>query len=413
MTGIPAETAARRWGEEELRAVNDEGELPRDFWERIRALVFVGLLDRAVAERIMASYGRARALRGLGGYAGEDPGQNASVHDRLRVARCSGEVEVSGATIIPRWIMLGEHRARLVVTIRPGAGARPRRGPRHFAPLFLDIQEITVGDDTGRSVTAHLSGGGGGNEWRGSYDLEAGLSPDTAWIEVEGHRLAVDDPDSGATVRSETFDAADSSTAERANQYLEHCVAANLHGWGWASLIVVADTLVTCGALAADSPQVSAILGADEDGGPLPGAPYPASYGHPARRGRRGRRSATATVLVGVTTPPIDGVSVTVAEMESSADGFRVEVDGVGRVELGHETPPTLDVPRLAIRATDDRGNEYRGSLDSLHSGSAEFFGTVRFMPAPAPDAAAIDLEFRTERARAVVSVPLRRDERP
>jgi hypothetical protein len=405
VNGISAETYVRRCAEDELRAVHDEEGEPRGFRERIRALVFVGLLDIEVASGIVSGYGRARAVRGLGGYPGDEPSPGAQAAGPTRVARCSGEIDVSDATIVPRLVTLGPHRTRLAVTIRAASGAGTRRGRRH-RPMIFDVDEITLRDDKGRSVTAHLSGGGS-SEWSGWYEAEPGLSPDTAWVDVEGTRLPLDDTRAGATVTVETWADAELSTEQRATRYLDHC-ARSFADQESSALATIAETLVTCGALAPDSPSVTSLVAADEDGAPHPTAyPGPGWAFHLHSQARRGRQPATATVIIGVTTPPIDGVSVAVTDLESTPDGFQIEIDGVGPVEFSRGYASSIDTPRLATRATDDRGNDYRGSLAEFEGGSEGFSGTVRFTPALDPGASIVNLEFSTERARAIVHVPL------
>lgn len=413
MNGIAAETYARRCAEDELRAVDDEDEEPRALRERLRALVFVGLLETDVAVRILSAYGRARLLRGLGGYHGVEHDQSTQAPDPARVARCSGEIDLSGATIAPRLVTLSANRTRLAVTIRAGSGGGPGRGRRRRHHLaFLDVDEIILRDDKGRSVTAHFSGGGGGSEWHGWYGAEPGLSPDTAWVEVEGTRLALDDADAGATVTVEALATDELPTEERAHRYLEHC-AQTSSVYEPAPLALVADALITCGALSADSPALTAVLGAEGDGAPHPQA-YPGGGRWGSRQSQRASRGRQpVTVLVGVATPPFDGVSVMVTGLEFTPDGFQIEFDGVGPVEFGHGNEASIGTPRLAMRATDDRGGRYRGSPAQFEQGSEGFSGTIHFTPALDPNASVVDLEFNTERARAIIHVPLPPGGRP
>jgi hypothetical protein len=411
---IFAETYARRCAEDDLRAGHEEDERPGAFRERVRALVFAGLLDAEVALRILSTYGRARELRGLDGYSTEDHGPPAPAPAPVRVARCSGEIDVSGSTLVPRLVMLGARRTRLAATVRLGSGAPAGRGRRHRPPPFFDVHEITLRDDTGQSVTAHLSGGGGSAEWRGWYEAEPGLSPGTAWIEVEGARLALTDADARATVTVETFPTTGLSTAERAARYLAHCAHSDYADHDPAALAVVADTLVTCGVLDRNAPAVTALLEAGDDGGPHP-AGFPGggwTFGPPAR-GRRGRPVDAATVLVAATTPPVDGITITVTDLEMTPDGFRIEVAGAGPADFSPGYASRIDTPRLVFRAADDLGNHYRGFRAEFEYGSEGFSGTIHFDPALDPAASAVDLEFSTERARAIVRVPMPRSGRP
>lgn len=413
MNGIAAETYLRHCAEDELRTDHDEDEEPRGLGERIRALVFIGLLDAEVGSGIASSYGRARALRGLGSYPGSEHDVVARAAEPIRVSRCSGEIDISGTTIVPRLVSLGEHRTRLAATIRAGSAGGPRRRRRR-PPPFFDVDEITLRDDKGRSVTAHLSGGSSGGDWRGWYEAESALSPDAAWIEVEGTRLVLDDTNAGATVTVETFADAELAIADRAVRYLDHCAHNIFAGHEAPILDIVADTFVTCGALAPDSSAVTSALGADEGG-----APYPTVFpgrgwaGFQSPHTRRGRQSTMAPVLVGATTPLFDGVSITVIDLEGTPDGFQIDIDGVGPIGFGYGYASVLGRPRLSMRATDDLGNHYHGLLAESDYGSEGFSGTVQFTPAVNEGASIVNLEFSTERARAVMHVPLQSGGRP
>jgi hypothetical protein len=404
--GIYAETYLRRCAEDDLRAAarSSEGQNGR-LVERLRAVAFVGLLDRDIAAGILAIYGRAAAMRGLNDFTDHHhhhrpPAQSPGP---VRVAGCTGEVEVNGSIVVPRLAVLGEQSTRLSATIRIGAGKGSGRavgrggGSRAHRQHYFDVHEIALRDDKGRKVVAQLSGGGGGNEWRGWYATDDALSRDTEWLEVEGVRLTLHDAAS-PVVPVETYDEVDSSVAERATRYLRHCsrITTHRHYNDSTPMGVIVETLVACGALAADSAQVSvALSGQDDD-----------THGHGRPIRHPGGRAATDNVLVGATFGPLDGLYITVAALERDGGGFAVEIDGHGGVDFG-PGDGDLDTPRLAIDATDDLGNAYHSSLAEFSTGSEGFSGTVAFEPTLADDATSVDLAFSTERARAVVHVAL------
>ena len=415
MSAISAETYARRRAEDELRVDVEEPQALRDI---VRALVFAGLLDTDVAASILLSHGRARELRGLASwlYPDREHHQSTQILDPARVARCSGEIDVSGETFIPRFVTLSAHRTGLAATIRAGSGAGPGRGRRPHGPAF---REITLGDDKGRSVTARFFDRALGTLWSGWYRAEPGLSPDTVWIEVEGTRLALDDTNAGATVTLETLVTDQSPIEERATRYLEHCTQSSFYDPEPAPLALIADALVTCGAFPADSPAVTAALAAAEDDALR-------EFRH---RGRTGSQQSPqsphtgrgrAAVIVGLTTPPLDGVSIRVNGLEPTPEGFEIEIDGVGPVEFGHgyvervfARALSITGPTLAMRATDDRSNHYRGRPREFDLRPEAFTGSILFAPALDPNASAVDLEFSTERTRAIMHVPLPPDGRP
>jgi hypothetical protein len=407
---MSAESYVRRCAEDGLRDVVDEDEgRGSDLQDRVRALVVIGLLEADVATTILSSYGRARALRGLHTPGAYDDRQPVRAVEQRRVRGCRAEVEVSGTTVVLRHVSLSPSRTRLAVTLRFARATGSPAGRRHRSQ-FNGPPDLDLRDDKGRAVRAHFAGGGGGAEWRGWYEAQPGLSPDTAWIEVAGTRLLLLDAVAGASATVEDLTDDERPLEERAVRYLDQCVEYGHPGLERNSLAAVVDTLVSCGALSADSPAVAKVLNAS--GGPHSMA-YPGSgpWIFQPMHGGRGPQKPTGSILVGMTTPSFDGVSITVTELESTPHGFRIEVDGSGPVEFGHGYVSRFDTPRLSFTATDDLGNRYRGSIAEFEPGDDEFRGSVEFEPTLDTKAAELDLAFTTDRARAIVHVPLRWDE--
>jgi hypothetical protein len=402
---MSAESYVRRCAEDGLRDVVDvDEERGGELQDRVRALVVVGLLEADVATTILSSYGRARALRGLHSPGVYDDQRPVGTVEPRRIRGCRAEVEVSGTTVALRYVSLSPSRTRLAVTLR-FAQVTGSSAVRRHRSQFIDPPDLDLRDDKGRSVTAHFAGGGGGSEWRGSYEAEPGLSPDTAWITVAGTRIQLLDAVVGASATVEDLTDDGRSLEERAVRYLDQCVEYGYRGLERNSLAAVVDTLVSCGALSADSPAVATALGG---GGPHSMA-FPGS-GHWNRRpmhGMRGPQKPTGSILVGVTAPPFDGVSITVTEFESTPHGFRIDVDGSGHADFGHGYAPAIDTPRLSFTATDDLGNRYTGSISEFEHGGDEFRGSVEFEPGLDTKATELDLAFTTDRARAIVHIPL------
>jgi hypothetical protein len=403
--GISAETHIRRCAEDELRLARHRQEDSGRLREGVRALVMVGLLDRDLADRILTGYARALALRGFPSYGLRMGSAPTPAAERQRVCGCTGEVDVSGATVIPRFVVLGAQRTRLAVTLRLTAQGGSPRHPGH--PGFGGPPSLTLRDDAGHSVTAHFSGGGGGGtDWRGWYTAEPGLSPNTAWIAIERTRLPLHDPDAGADVIVESLLDPDASVEQRAARYLTHCIDVTHGSHEPGSATVAAETLVACGVLAPDASIVQQALHDEGDGS----MPHPMARRHRAQL-RAAQHSHRApgrerSVLVGVATPPFDGIAVAVTQLSCRPYGFSVEIDGYGRIGAHHEPDP-IDAPRLAFAAADDLGNTYLGMIGEFSHGGEEFSGTIEFDPELDARASRVDVIVSTEAARATVRVPV------
>ena len=60
------------------------------------------------------------------------------------------------------------------------------------------LHQITLADDRGTKVATSFSGGGSDEEWRGHLHSHGPLAKDTAWIELDGERIDLEDvPASG------------------------------------------------------------------------------------------------------------------------------------------------------------------------------------------------------------------------
>lgn len=397
MAVISAEAYARLCGEQELRTPDGEWGPPREFPERVRALMVVGLLSPEVASNIVAEYARARMLRGLQGYSnGSADFEQRAVVDRsqpIRVARCSAEFRIGDGTVRLTSVILQRERTRFLAQTRYGPAA-VRRGLIYRAPAYAS-HTFTVADDTARTASVTFAWGGdlGRTAW---YNAWTGLSPGTAWLDVDGVRLVLDDADVGATATVATLLTERSSSAERATRYLRHYALGTPTHEPLPPLAVIADTFVGCGVLPSDSPAVRSALQSDE------------RTRRPSRPTADASQPSRKTVVVGATTLPIDCVRVTVVELTLSSNGdFSIEVDGCGAADLGENHRPLLNRPRLAIWATDDSGNRYRGSLGEFDFGMDGFCGTINFQPQLDSEASVVDLEFDTDHAQATVRIPL------
>jgi hypothetical protein len=252
-------------------------------------------------------------------------------------------------------------------------------------------------------VHAHFSGGGGEDEWRGWFTASPGLSRDTKWIEIAGTRLPLNDADTGATVTIEDLVEDDATVEERATRYLEHWLEAAGGDYDDTPIKYVADALIRCGALPAETPIAQAAR--ETDGRRAIAYARAATVSH--RGGARAGSPARAdSLVVGVSTPPFSGLAITVITLNLTPHGFTVEIEGSGHINLGHHRGG-IDAPRLTFAASDDLGNSYRGHIEEFGHGEGGFGGTIRFEGPPAEQAGAVDVRFGTATARAVVHIPL------
>lgn len=398
MGGIGAEVYLRRCAEDDLTLMagdDDAGQLQ----DRARALVLVGLLERESARAILSGHARARMMRGLPAHPVRTGAVEPAAVEQYRVCECSGAVELSGATILPRLAVLSAERTRIAITLR-GSGAKGRR--RHLRHAVLP--RLSLRDDTGRTVHAGFSGGGGDDDWDGWFTASPGLSSDTEWIEIDKTRIPLRDVDSDATASIEGILAADASMEQRATRYLEHWLDVAYGDYDETSIRVVADTLIRCGALSADVPAARQVLELDDPLRSQAAAPTMSRYrarppGGPAHEDSR---------VIGVSTPPFDGIALLLTELRSERHRFSVAIEGTGRVEFRGHDHGDFDAPRMTVTATDDLGNLYRGGIGELRHSESRFAGTVEFNEPLTARAGSLDVRFSTESARAVVHIPLR-----
>jgi hypothetical protein len=267
---------------------------------------------------------------------------------------------------------------------------------------------MTVTDDRGTAPSTRFSGGGSGDEWRGHYTTDRPLAPDTRWIELLGERVDLPDRVRGTPVEIQSLD--DIDPTER---YLQHCLEGlgDQHP-GAGSIDHAIEALVSCGALAPDAAVVDETLAVADALQPTGGPPTAGTVVLPTRwrsllaaRGRGG--GPTGTVIIGATTPVFDGVNAAVMELESSGEGFQIEVEIAGGTVVA--APFATDVDRVAITytASDDRGNHYLGGLAGWSGSDDGLEGQVEFWPALDPRANRLDLALTADRSRAVIRVPL------
>jgi hypothetical protein len=305
-----------------------------------------------------------------------------------------------------RYVSFTDAQTRLAVMLR--GVTQPRRSRRHRpGGAFAGGPPIvTVTDDRGTTASAHFSGGGNQEEWRGHYTTDQPLAADTRWIDVFGERVDLSDRVDGAPVEIESLD--DLDPAER---YLQHLVerAGDQHG-GESPVDQAIDALIACGALATDAAVVEETLAVAEALNPTGASPVASGAVLPARwqslLARRGRGGGpTGCVLVGALTPVFDGISAAVMDLDSNDETFQIEVEIAGTAASVFSED--VDGARISFTATDDRGNYYLGGLNGWSGSDDSLEGQVEFWPALDPLAHRLDIALTAERARAVIRVPL------
>jgi hypothetical protein len=409
-----------------------------------QALVAVGALTAGVAQAVVDDYGLALAYR-----AGESAQFHYARAQRaarrgppdpalrpLRAVPCHRLIEQPWGQLFLSYVVLSDEATVLHVAMRPSplppgqrrAGASGGRlagwgrmsaqaggaGRGVVGPGLP--RQLTVTDDRGTTSTASFSGGGSDDEWRGRFEVNPGLAPDTAWVEVLGERVGFPSgPSAGVQVRVEP-----QADGDPVHRYL------------WVKLASVAgsnspdvmetsiEALIAAGALQADDPAIGevrtvmgAVMGAVFPGsGPASAAS--AALPEPWRSllARRGRTSGPERLVVaGATTPPLGGFTVAVLALRSSDERFYADVETVPGVGHSHWPSGVVDRPLVAWWAADDRGHHYLGQQGEWRFSEDRSGGQIEFWPALDPAAKVVDIMPTTMTARAVIRVPLGSDD--
>lgn len=400
MTGFDAEWYLRRSGEDVLPAAQDIALLA----DRARALIAVGKVDPPVADSVVVGYQRALALRGRERhphFRGESVDMSpAAEPSPRRTLACRDTFEATWGTVTVHYVILASDETDIGVRARLNPGIQHR----HPGPT-----QLTVRDDQGQKITANFNGGGDRHTWKGQFHANAGLSPTTRWLELDGTRIELGPELAPARVTVEPRCDTAAPLEQRAADYLEYCLEQSFET-GEPQLPEVLDALTASGALKPASPIVTAVQTTLEA---LTGAAGP----DPSRltprwrsvlEGRaRARQGPRGWLLVGTTTPVFDGLTVTVISLNSEREHFSVEFRASGPVSIRDWAPSVL-LPILVFSAVDDLGNHYVGSPGSHSGGPRSLEGDIHFGSPLHPAAIRLDLVVSTARSRATVEIPLR-----
>jgi hypothetical protein len=412
MAPFDPELHLRLLGERGLvRAADPQGR-PRsaELAEAARALVAVGTIDLADAAEIVEGYQLAEALRhgrGLWRPRHQPPPTAPTPPEPRRTVVCNATLERPTEEIHVRSVTLSQSETRLSVVIRarsgPGLGARRRRRP--LMPMKA-MFSYPITDDRGARSTTDFTGGGSDREWRGRLTTHPPLAADTAWIELDGTRIELVDAAGPCTVSVEP--ATDGDVAAR---YLWHWLAAVERHGRELGFDAVLDALIGAGCLRAEDPQLAAMRHAYESRRPSfaqgrgSSAPAPIDGASPEWRSflqpRPGRRTARGAIALTATTPPFDGITVTVDELTADEHGWQIEVDVTPGIIHG-PFAASLEDRRVAWWAVDDLGQHYLGQFGAFSGGPDGSSGALEFGPGLDRAATALTLlpTGPTERAR-------------
>ena len=390
------------------RMLLDGGDPNRSLWappivEAARALAAVGAIDADRAQMVVDDYSLAIALRQEGRqprhravrqqHSGQTVGLWAPPPLKpRRVIACDRVIEHSAGILRIRSVSLGEDGTSVAVKLRVAA-PHPN--------------VVTLGDAQGTTARAHFSGGGGSREeWSGRFTADQPLARDTAWIDIDGERLELSEAPPALEVRVESL-----PDEDPAMRYLWRQVATTTHlHHPPESLEVAIDALIAAGALAAGNPALDdlrTVLARFQPGSaPAVGNRRVPDPWQSLLAGRSRGAGPTGTVTFGAVTAELDGISLVVMNLESSGDGFEIEVETTADLMqmLFHSN---VEQTNLAWWAADDRGNYYLGEIGSWSNWSPYRRGGVDFRPPLDRKARRLELMPTATTVRAVINVPL------
>ncbi|MGA2012030.1 MAG: hypothetical protein ABSH51_16120 [Solirubrobacteraceae bacterium] len=384
-----------------------------------QALLAVGAINGANAQRVIADYGLAQAMRDRNRAHGAAMGHRGRTPARARPLRFDRVVPLD--TVIEDaqgrleilYAVLGEPESWLGVVHRP-AGPGRRRSRRAAGFMFVggggswQNRAPTLTDDRGTSTTLGFSGHGSDTEWTGRLSTSDRLSATTRWLELDGRRIELDCAPVGAEVSVE-----EAEEPDPARRYLWQLVALAQPPFGSPESIDAAvEAMIAARALDPGDPSIAQAQSVREHlprhRGHAPGAAGRRALPEPWRSllARSGKQDGPeGTLVVGAVTPLFDEHRVGVLSVASEATSFSVEVTttpGLTHHRFGGETDR-----QLAWWARDDRGNHYLGSQGSWSGGGDYGGGELGFWPSLDPRARRLEICPTALSARGVVSFPL------
>jgi hypothetical protein len=378
-----------------------------------QALVAVRAIDDAAAVAVLEDYVLASALRGdvtsVYSLEGADVEDRAAVEplEPARVVSCERELALGFGTLGVSHVSLGRDETNLAVVLDIAPTGTRRRGHRRM--LNSGPLGVTLSDDRGTRRIAHFSGGGSDSRLEGHLHTHPGLHVETAYVEVDGHRIEL----VGDVAPSEQW-IEELPAQDPALRFLWQCVTPEANTRESVVVEPAIESLLAAGALSPDDPALADLRAATEamTSGALYGGPVSMSKAlpepwhsvfHPSRTG-----GPVGTLAVNAATPVFDGFAVAVTALQSQRDAWAVEVE----VAPGLERYSPFETPRARSRqltwwAADDRGKPFLGTIDTWSDGEHSGRGSIQFTSALDPKAKYIDLLPTAATRRAVIRVPL------
>ncbi|HEX4019153.1 MAG TPA: hypothetical protein VHX15_20625 [Frankiaceae bacterium] len=391
------------------------------------ALVAVGVLDQDLASSIVFDYSLARRLRpGDHGFPFTFQAQREPVAapQTPTVARLVNADQRPDETF--PYAMLSAQRAEIAVTYRGSDNwpvvAKGFPNPGNFP------HSVPMADDTGTTHQAMFNGGGGNGEWIGRFVSEQPFSLASRWLELGGLRFTLDRQAAPVDVRVEELP----STTPGAD-FLRHRQA-SADRLPSPEIDPVIEALIVTGALASDDPVLDEIKQVWNAGPTVTGRVPPAVRRRmlqkfaamppvtaPSLSGgaqmpapwsrydpQRVVSGPTGTVLIGASSPVIEGAAVTFHALASEVHGFTVDTEQFGGPPDHHFANYVVDpTPGFAWWAEDDLSNLYRGHWSGWSGSGNGRRGDIAYAPALEPMATRLRLLPTLRSHRAVVDVAL------
>jgi hypothetical protein len=255
------------------------------------------------------------------------------------------------------------------------------------------------------------------------FHADQPLAVDTSWVEIDGQRLELTQPEGPDDVRIDPTPVPDPARGHLWLRVAEHVpppVYVN------TPLEPTIEALVAAGTLTWDDPDVQdalEVVSATDLLDPL--AIFRAKHAPatradpPPQRVREPWASLLADrnrgngpnrlVIIGATTPTFDGVTIQFAALDSTPESFTLDV----RIHDATASRPGdlhYNHPQVTWWAVENRGNDYLGHLgESWAYAHVSGFGfcQVAFLPPLDPSANWLDIVPTTATSRAVLRVPL------
>jgi hypothetical protein len=383
-----------------------------------RVLSAAGALPTEVGLHVLEEYRVAMALRG--GHVGhmfmhgqsmeQTPGQRLSAqriivgpHDfergkdrwtleRMLFADDGCHLKLSGIDLAGA---RGGGRPHMVMG-RPGPQRLNRPNP----------QTITLLDDQGTTVVAHLgSSGWGGGTWQASYTSGHTLSADTRWIELDGTRLDLPERRATPLIALEPIEQLEPL---RAALYAEILSTDRRHG-GADTVEIACQALVATGVCGDDDAMLAElrrIADAVNTVGSTPGLPEP--WASLVERFET-NDGPTGILPIGAAIDDLDGFSIRVDVLVSEPSSFSLAIAISPGTPLLRHFPGGIDVeaPPITWWAEDDRGNVYVAFTDRGGGSNVVAEGQVTSLAPLDPKATELRIFPTGSTVRGVLMVPL------